>query len=62
MTWLDRFADWLWLVFIAVFGWAWRMHDRVGALELHQAYTHKKLESIDTKLDVLLNDRRNPQQ
>ena len=58
MSVLDRIAEWAWLAFVAAFGWAWRMHDRVARLELHQDYTHKKLESIDTKLDVLLNDRR----
>jgi hypothetical protein len=47
----DRLMEWGWLAFVAVFGFIWRMHDRVARLEMHQEYTHRKLNAIDSTLE-----------
>jgi hypothetical protein len=54
MSLVDRMQEWAWMLFLAVFGWAWHLNVRVTRLELHQEYTHNKLASIDKKLDDLL--------
>lgn len=58
----ERLADWLWAVLAVVFGWAWRLSDRVTRLEMQHASTTESLRSIagdvkhiDEKIDKLVD-------
>jgi hypothetical protein len=58
----DKLSDWAWMILVFVFGWAWRINDRVIRLEMeHKATTAALTEikfsisHVDSKLDKLMD-------
>lgn len=57
-----KLTDWAWALLILIFGWAWRLNDRVTRLEMEHKATacslgkiEKSIHHMDEKLDKLMD-------